>query len=388
MPAKKFAFTGPGQKFLVITLIGVLLAVISLAQPAKSPAIIAYYTGHYKSIENYDISKLTHIVYGFARLKGSKLILGHKADTATVKKLVSLKKQHPALKIIVAFGGWGGCKTCSQVFSSGPGRIEFAESALQLLKYFDADGLDLDWEYPSIPGYPGHSWSTDDKSNFTLLLKTIAEMFSGDKELSFAAGAYQESLEKSIDWREAARYVDRIHLMTYDLRSSRHNSTGHHAPLYSTTKQNESADYAVKYLIDSGVPKSKIVIGAAFYGRVFSMTVRDNSITTRGNNLLDQPGKFKHFVLFSKLKSIESDPGGFHFYYDSIAQAAYGFNPQRKEFVTFDNMISVKAKAKYVLTNGLAGIMFWELSQDKPRDGFLSVITSMLVVPPDNPKNE
>jgi chitinase len=375
--AEYFALSDHRQKILVITIVGLLFAVISLAQPSKTPAVIAYYTGHYKSIENYDISKLTHIVYGFARLKGNKLILGHKADSATVKKLVSLKVKYPALKIILAFGGWGGCKTCSQVFASENGRIKFAESALLLLNYFKADGLDVDWEYPSIPGYPGHSWSPGDKQNFTLLLKTTADLFSGRKELSFAAGAYQESLERSIDWREAARYVNRVHLMTYDLRSSRHNTTGHHAPLYSTPKQNESADNAVKYLVNSGVPKSKIVIGAAFYGRVFRISVCDS-------NLIDLPAKFKGFVLFSKLKSTENDPGGFRFYYDSVAQAAYGFNKQRMEFVTFDNTVSVKAKAKYVLANGLAGIMFWELSQDKPRDGLLSVLISELGVPKHN----
>jgi chitinase len=371
--AKKSAINGQFQKFLIITLTASMLNGVSLAQRAKVPAVIAYYTGHYKSIENYDISKLTHIVYGFARLKGSKMILGHKGDTGTVKKLVSLKKEHPSLKIIVAFGGWGGCKTCSEVFASEPGRIDFAESALELLNYFNADGLDLDWEYPSIPGYPGHRWSADDNSNFTLLLRTITKTFRGNKQLSFAAGAYQESLEKSIEWREAARLVDRIHLMTYDLRSSRHNSTGHHTPLYSTTLQHESADYAVKYLLRAGVPASKIVIGAAFYGRVFSISVKNN-------NLLDQPGRFKRFILFSRLKPLDSDPGGFRFHYDTIAQAAYGYNPARREFVTFDNKTSVKAKAEYVLTNGLGGLMFWELSQDDPHEGFLSVIASVLDV--------
>ena len=355
----------------------ILLPAILNSQTIPKPNVIAYYTGHYKTIENYDLKNITHIIFGFCRLTGNRLTIAGKDDSSTIKKLVSLRKQNPQLKILLALGGWGGCKTCSEVFSTQNGRTEFATSAVSLLNYFDADGLDIDWEYPSIPGYPGHQWTVNDKSNFTSLLKEIRMSFQNDKEhdrnkeLSFAAGAYYECLERSVDWKNASAFVDRIHLMTYDLRSSRHTKTGHHTPLFSTKSQEESTDYAVKYLQRSGVPASKIVIGAAFYGRIFK-------VTDTANNGLFEPGKFTRFILYKKLRPMLDKRNGFLSFYDSAAQAAYGFNRQRREFVSFEDFKSVRAKAEYVLNRRLNGIMFWELSQDFVSNGFLNVITSQI----------
>src|SRR5918993_4694717 len=150
-------------RYVFAIFIVIRLPLTSLSQSRKPPAVIAYYTGHYKSIQNYDISKLTHIIYGFAGLRGHRLHLAGKQDTTTLRKLVAFKNRHPTLKISIALGGWGGCKPCSEVFASGQGRVEFAQSALDMLNYFGADGLDLDWEYPAIPGYPGHRWAPADK---------------------------------------------------------------------------------------------------------------------------------------------------------------------------------------------------------------------------------
>ncbi|HTF28633.1 MAG TPA: glycosyl hydrolase family 18 protein, partial [Flavitalea sp.] len=355
----------------------ILSPAILTSQTTPKPNVIAYYTGHYKTIGNYDLKNITHIIFGFCRLTDNRITVAGKNDSSTIKKLVSLRKQYPQLKILLALGGWGGCKTCSEVFSTQNGRSAFATSAVSLLNYFDADGLDLDWEYPSIPGYPGHQWTVNDKSNFTSLLKEIRMSFQNDKEhdrnkeLSFAAGAYRECLERSVDWKNASAFVDRIHLMTYDLRSSRHSKTGHHAPLFSTNSQEESADYAVKYLMRAGVPPSKIVIGAAFYGRIFK-------VVDSANNGLFQPGRFTRFILFKKLRPMLDKEGGFMSFYDSAAEAAYGFNAQRKEFVSFEDFKSVRAKAAYVLNRRLNGIMFWEQSQDYVSNGFLNAITSQI----------
>jgi chitinase len=376
------------RRMLQIAITIMLIVWLQPAYPQQSyhrqsftPSVIAYYTGHYKSIEKYDLTKLTHLVYGFATLSKQKLVLRSEGDSSTVKRLVKLKSRYPSLKIVIALGGWGGCKTCSEVFSSDTGRKVFSRSAMRLLDYFNLDGLDLDWEYPSIPGYPGHPWSPADKPNFTALLRELRTAFNRKKELSFAAGAYFQSLTESVDWAAAAGSVDRIHLMTYDLRSSRHDSTGHHTPLYSTPGQFESADFAVDYLLKAGVPASKIVIGAAFYGRLFTVNTKDT-------NALYKPGKFRNFILYTKLRPLLSGKNGYRLYYDTAAQAAYAFNRQLKIFVTFDNMTSVKAKATYVLQRKLGGLMFWELSQDLPNNGFLDVIASVLVVAPGNTKNK
>ena len=65
---------------------------------------------------------------------------------------------------------------------------------------------------------------------------------------------------------------------------------------------------------------------------------------------------------------------GFDFYWDKRSQARYGYNPVTKEFVTFDDKLSVTNKTQYVIGHHLGGIMFWELSLDKPEGGLLDAI--------------
>jgi len=110
--------------------------------------------------------------YSFCYLKGRRLYASRK-DSITIRKLVSLKRRCPSLKVLLSLGGWGGCRNCSVVFSTDEGRVAFARSVRELMDYFDADGIDLDWEFPTLGGYPGHPFSTADKENFTQLLNGI-----------------------------------------------------------------------------------------------------------------------------------------------------------------------------------------------------------------------
>ena len=92
---------------------------------AQAPAefkVIAYYSAGPEKVEGLPAEKLTHIIYSFCHLKGNRLTVSNARDSTTIRKLVSLKKRKPALKVILSLGGWGGCQPCSDVFSSSTGR--------------------------------------------------------------------------------------------------------------------------------------------------------------------------------------------------------------------------------------------------------------------------
>ena len=355
---------------VITTILLVVLTNLSFSQKNKLN-VIAYYSGHYSDVEGYPIEKLTHIIYCFAHLKGNRIYVDSKTDSNTLSKLVSLKSRNPNLKILVALGGWGGCKTCSPVFSTAAGRDEFAASTKELLDYFNADGIDIDWESPVIKGFEGHPYSPDDKNNFTELVKALRKALGSFKEISFACNGLMECLENSYAWNDLIPYVDRVNLMTYDLVNSRNKSTGHHTPLNSTSFQRESTDNSVRYLDSLGFPKNKIVIGAAFYSRIFEGV---DSI----NHGLNRPGKFKGFLTYQKLLPQLKVKNGFEAYWDDEAKAAYAYSASKKLFATFDNERSIVLKTSYAAEKGLNGIMFWELSQDKKKGGFLDLIWNTL----------
>ncbi|WEK38068.1 MAG: glycoside hydrolase family 18 protein [Candidatus Pseudobacter hemicellulosilyticus] len=359
-------------QLLILTLI--VWAVAGVVKPAagqssngKKLTVIAYYGGDAAAIDRYPVEKLTHIIYSFCYLRNNQLVTGGTDANKAIRKLVSLKKKHPGLKVLLSLGGWGGCKTCSEAFSTAEGRLVFARSTKKMIDSFMADGIDLDWEYPAIEGPPGHRFAPEDRPNFTELVRVLRKELGDKLEISFAAGGFPKFLEQSIEWTKVMPLLDRVNIMSYDLVHGYSVATGHHTPLYSNATQVESADDAVRYLDSLGIPRSKIVIGAAFYARVFSGV---DSV----NNGLSRPGKFKSSVAYKTFISDFTPGNGYQCYWDSTASAPYCYNAVTKTFATFDNLRSVRLKTRYAIDRGLNGIMFWELKLDKNSGGLLDEI--------------
>jgi chitinase len=62
------------------------------------------------------------------------------------------------------------------------------------------------------------------------------------------------------------------------------------------------------------------------------------------------------------------------FHWDSTAHAPYFNNASRNLFFTYDEERSVSEKTKFVIDQGLGGIMFWQLGGDRYKDGLLDAI--------------
>lgn len=171
---------------------------------AQKPSltVTAYYAGDTVQLKAYDPTKLTHIIFSFCHLKGNRLSVDNHRDTLRIQKLVELKKKNPALKVLLSLGGWGGCASCSDVFSTNAGRKEFAASVKEANTFFGTDGIDLDWEYPAIAGYPGHKFGPQDKQNFTALIVDLRDSLGTQNEISFAAGGFQKFIDEAVEWEE------------------------------------------------------------------------------------------------------------------------------------------------------------------------------------------
>lgn len=330
-------------------------------------SVIAYYAGSPEGITKFDVTKLDQVIHSFLHLQGNKLALDDEADSLGIIQMVKMKEINPDLKILVSLGGWGGCETCSDVFSTHENRVEFAQSVKDLLVQFGADGIDLDWEYPGISGYPGHAFKPEDTPNFTKLTEELRKALGEDYEISFAAGGFDTFFDGSAEWDKVMPLMDRVNIMTYDLVSGFSKITGHHTGLYSTSQQKRSADHAVKYLDSLGVPREKMVIGGAFYARVWKNVGNEN-------NGLYQSGEFMRSVRYSQLEEFFAENPGFETFWDDEAQAPYAYNADSMWFATFDDSLSISLKTQYVQEQGLGGIMFWQLSSDKPEGGLLEAI--------------
>lgn len=340
-------------------------------QQNNAPKIIAYYTGNGETIKQYPVTKLTHIIYSFLKLQKDTLTFHNEQQRKNLQQLVALKKEYPQLKIMVSIGGWGGCAPCSDLFNSAEHRSVFAKTTVALFKQYNIDGLDLDWEYPAIEGYPGHKYDVKDKENFTLLVKELRKEMGTNYLLSFAAGGFVKFLEESIEWEKVMPLLDFVNLMTYDLVGGYSTVTGHHTPLGDYRPGQESTKKCVNWLLNKKMPSEKLIIGAAFYGRVW-----ENVADT--NHGLYQGGKFKQGVSFKNFPSFFSDSSGYTYYWDEKAKAPYRYNKSKKLFATFDDKRSIREKSAFIKQKKLGGIMFWELSDDQPVGGLMDEIYKAL----------
>ena len=105
-------------------------------------------------------------------------------------------------------------------------------------------------------------------------------------------------------------------------------------------------------------------MGAAFYGRIYKDVANIN-------NGLYQAANFKGGVNQNNFNEVTKD---FEFFWDDTAKAPYAYNIENQLFLTYDNEKSIELKSKYVKDNNLHGIMFWQLMNDKRKDGLLKVM--------------
>ena len=343
----------------------ILLIFISCTNNSDiKPQVIAYYAGDEKSIDEFNLDGVDQIIYSFLHLKGNKLAIDNQVDSLTLLNVVNQKKKYPKLKVLVSLGGWGGCETCSDAFSTEEGRVEFAISTANIIESFKADGIDLDWEYPGISGFPGHDYKPEDRENFTDLVVQLRKYMKEGDILSFAAGASTRFFENSVEWDKVMPLVDNVNLMTYDFYGSGSSKTGHHTALSSNEFQDRSAESSIEALINLGVNPKQIFIGGAFYIKTFKNVENIN-------NGLNQNAEWNRTYNQMDFEDLRSN---FNFYWDSLANAPYAYDSINKIFATFDDHKSIKLKSQYALENNLGGIMFWQLMNDKKQNGLLKTM--------------
>lgn len=343
------------------------------ARDSPDYKIIGYVAGWKENwtTDKIDARKLTHINYAFAVIEDGRVVARHGTDPYNFKVLDSLKQENPDLKLLISVGGWADSHKFSDAALTEKSRTLFAESAIEFMKKYNLDGVDIDWEYPASSGQ-NNMYRAVDKQNFTLMLKKLREQLDIRSEidgrtddnpylLTVATGASQGFLNNT-EMHKAHQYLDFVNVMTYDFHTGGNPVAGHHTNLYPSGSINwtgRSSDQAIQWYIDAGIPPYKLVLGVAFYGRFWS-NVRPN-----GHGLYEwTPEGDRGGFDFHEIKTNYENKKGFTRYWDDHAKAPYLWNPDTRTFITYDDQESLTHKTYYIKARGLGGVMFWEYSSD------------------------
>ncbi len=359
------------------------VAAPALASPARPrpPIVVAYIFPRDTLLQPglIDAHSLTRINYAFANIVDGRMVMGYRFDAENFAFLNGLKKDNPSLTVLVSVGGWLWSTNFSDAALTQSGRRIFVQSVMDFLDRYQLDGLDIDWEYPGMPG-AGHPFRPEDKENFTRLLKDLHSEFKRHATkthhrlfLTFAAGASEEYIAHT-ELGKLQKYVDTVNLMAYDYyepTSSR--ITGHHAPLFTNPVDpaHISADASVQSFEKAGVPAAKILLGVPFYGHAWAHV-------PELNHGLFQPGQPapQGYAPYSLLDGTIAK-SGFTRYWDPVSSVPYLYDPAKQTFVSYEDTESLALKGGYVLDHRLGGIMFWDYESD-PSGQLLAAVNHAL----------
>lgn len=225
----------------------------------------------------------------------------------------------------------------------------FADDLVNLINECNLDGIDMDWETPTQAT----------ATNYTRLMKVVREKVKGNNSahlVTSALGAGPWQYVK-FDLANSHKYLDYINLMSYDMQTNAKSS--YHNALYKSSKGYTltqcSIDQTLPLYNALGVPNEKIIIGVPFYARVFKNT---NGLGQASEAAGSATQEFLYTNFLSKSVS------GVTVGWDDECKVPYIYDANNKRFYSYENEKSIGIKCEYIHDKGLAGMMYWQRTQD------------------------
>ncbi|MDX8399209.1 MAG: glycosyl hydrolase family 18 protein, partial [Gallionellaceae bacterium] len=251
------------------------------------------------------------------------------------------------------------------------------------------DGIDLDWEFPTMGGcmddcsFGEQKHSPNDTENYAALLKVLRSTLGDDKEISVAGPPAEANKTTAMisffPIKAMAEYIDYVNVMAYDYHGAWDVTTNNLAPLYQDP--NDPSDFAKELNVNTaidvyvklGMPPEKIVLGVPFYGvgwQVSEAGLDGTGLFVPGTKITDPAPDSAANYKYSTI--VDDFLNG-----DAVNNPALKWNDSSQSAVFYDGskMISLdspktmQAKADYILGKGpnkrkLKGAMYWDLAQD------------------------
>ncbi|KAH7160985.1 hypothetical protein EDB81DRAFT_924239, partial [Dactylonectria macrodidyma] len=303
-------------------------------------------------LDDIPVNSLTHLYFSFAFIMPDFQIVGmDNLPDKLFTDFTNLKKKNPALKMVIAIGGWTHNdpgplqKVFSNMVSTKANRSKFIGNLMSFLRMYAFDGVDFDWEYPGADDRGG---VPEDGENIWYLRHFDL---------------------KSID------YTDFVNVMSYDLHGvwDRDNPIGSH--IYGHTNLTEMS-LAFDLFWRNDVPAKKLNMGLGFYGRAFQLA--DPSCNKPGclfkggatkgacsgeSGILSYR-EIQEVIKVNKIKPVHDKEAGVKY-----------ITWNTDQWVSFDDKETFKQKKDLAAKLGLGGYLIWAIDQD---DAEMSALAAVL----------
>ncbi|OXC65381.1 hypothetical protein AYX13_05511 [Cryptococcus neoformans] len=187
----------------------------------------------------------------------------------------TLKDMQSGLKVCGALGGWGLDSVMATAVRGGDSTIAtFVANVKGFADYFNLDGIDIDWEFPSA----------SDDANLITFITQLRAAIGDDRLISIALGARVDTTDaaafNSDTFSKLDSLVDMWNVMTYD-----------YVNRYSTTTEQQAGNRVVTTVMDyyeqQGITMEKCNVGFPMNAKYFTLTQTCDSSNPIGCSLPD-----------------------------------------------------------------------------------------------------
>lgn len=340
------------------------------AAQAKAPQphrLVGYFGDWEGYLGAVQFGRLSDLIYSFAdeAKDACTLVDGARDSSADFPILRRAKQQYPHLKILLSVGGAGYSSAFPAAVSTQAKINKLVANCMRLIRHTYPhlfDGIDVSWDGPS---------GSRQQSQFTNLIRAFRKQLGPLAPLSAAV-----TPRYAIKWKKVMPLLSWVNLMAYYYHPPRGSRvTDFLAPLVSDKHDPERkalgsvTQDVTKMLRRYRVPASKLLLGIPFFGLGFS------GVKRAGNGLYR---KYKGNTSFGTLA-----PSQFQYwnllnnYVNKNGYRRYGPNRYSKEmwlykpgarhtgiFISYDNLVTIRAKVALVKSHHLGGAMIWTVSGD------------------------
>ncbi|EGT47908.1 hypothetical protein CAEBREN_15854 [Caenorhabditis brenneri] len=252
--------------------------------------------------------------------------------------------------------------TFSYLTSSPDLMATFAKDVTQMLKSYNLDGVDIDWEFPV--------WSKNgkktDRFQFSVFLKIMkTELQSSDMKLSVAVSGPPTISRVAYDVEALSKYADMVQIMNYDFHvfsKYKNPLVGFNAPLHRMRAEisvlgEMNSEASMNTWFELGLPKNKSYFGIPTYARSYQLLThylhKPYSPATKSRPELTN---YEDVCIFAK-------DGYYTNVWNHNAQAPYLYGKDGL-WISYENERSILAKMAFARKYEVCGVMVFSIGSD------------------------
>lgn len=307
-------------------------------------------------------------------------------NTSYLDEVKKLKNSGIRVLLVIDGANKTPLQAMVQLCNDDTTRATFVNNIINMITKYNFDGVDIDWEFPGTSGLSGFTTEID-QTNLNKLLRDLRNGLNNIQALngsnyiisvaipSTSWGAVRYDFKGNSSLGGINTYCDYVNMMSYDLNKSTH--TSHVAACYSSQNSNDykfGAVYGTEKFVSLGLDKNKIIIGAAAYGKTYSITGTVNmsatypalGVTGTLTQISGISGSYTSgTIYYSAIAKLEKNDKYVKYteYKNGKIVGSYLYNATDNLFITYDSVESIIEKCNYASSNGL-GIMVWAYGED------------------------